>query len=81
MKSKICEVQLVSECITELTNWINEIENTFEMVQKFNFRECFFESENKKDFRINIQFQSSESKNEIYQKMNLIKANPIKFLK
>ena len=79
MKIKICEVLLVSENINELTNWIEKIENTFDEVYKFNFRECFFKSENINDFRINIRFESSETKNAIYMKMNSIKANPIKF--
>lgn len=80
MKNKLCEVLLVSEDINQLTNWIEDIENTFDDVYKFNFRECFFKTENITDFRINIQFRSSGTKNEIYIKMNRIKANPIKFL-
>ena len=78
-KVKTCEVVLISECIHELSRWIEEIEYVFEMVYKYNFRECFFKEENTKDFRINIQFQSIESKRKIYEKMNSIKANPIKF--
>lgn len=81
MKTKFCEVVLISEDIKELNNWIEKIKNTFINVYKLNFRECFFKSENITDYRINIQFESSESKNEIYKKMNLIKSNPIKFLK
>ena len=42
MKNKLCEVLLVSEDINQLTNWIEDIENTFDDVYKFNFRECFF---------------------------------------
>jgi hypothetical protein len=81
MKTKLCEVVLISEDINTLTNWIEKIEDTFNGVYKFNFRECFFKSENITDYRINIRFESNESKNKIYEKMNLIKANPIKFLK
>jgi hypothetical protein len=74
-------VVLISEDINQLTEWIEKIENTFDNVYKFNFRECFFSSLNITDFRISIQFESSEIKNEIYKKMNAIKSNPIKFLK
>ena len=78
-KNKLCEVVLISEDINDITNWIEKIEDTFEEIYKFNFRECFFKNINIKDFRINIQFKSAESKNIIYSKMNAIKANPIKF--
>lgn len=80
MKTKLCEVVLISENINQLTDWIEKIEDAFCNIYKYNFRECFFESEKITDYRINIQFESSETKNNIYIKMNQIKANPIKFL-
>jgi len=80
-KNKLCEVVLISEDKNDVTNWINEIKNTFEDVQELNFRECFFKNINVNDFRVNIRFTSNGTKNEIYSKMNSIKANPIKFLR
>jgi hypothetical protein len=51
---KRCEILLVSENMTELTNWIEKIEDTFMNVYKYNFRECIFGIDGLKviDFRI-----------------------------
>lgn len=82
MKNKLCEVNLVSENIKELNDWVLKIENTFDDVSGSNFRECNFgiDGLKVKDFRIKIQFRYSGTKNEIYKLMNQIKANHIKFL-
>lgn len=81
MKTKYCEVLIVEKVPSIMLNIIERIENTFLNVQRLNFRENFNDDQTDKDLRINLRFESSESKNEIYKKMNLIKANPIKFLK
>ena len=82
MKNKICEVKLVSEDINQLINWIEKIEDNFENVLKYNFKECCFYIDGLKiiDYRILIQFESQGTKNKIYEKMNSIKSNPIKFI-
>lgn len=80
MKTKICEVLLVAQSKKELNNWIDKIKDKFDKVSLKNFRKCFFEEENISDYRVNVQFQSTDSINSIYKEMNNIKSNPIKFL-
>ena len=80
MKIKYCDVLLVEKVPSKMLEIIEKIENTFENVYRMNFRETFSEDKTEKDLRINIRFESTESRNEIYKKMNLIKPNPIKFL-
>lgn len=77
---KNCEVLLVSQVPSILLSWIEKIKSTFENVNIPEVRKCFFEEETNADFRVNIRFTSTESKVEIYKKMNQIKANPIKFI-
>lgn len=80
MKRKYCDVLIVEKVPSKMLEIIEKIEDTFENVYRMNFRETFNEDQTEKDFRINIRFESNESKNEIYKKMNLIKPNPINFL-
>ena len=80
MKIKYCDVLLVEKVPSKMLEIIEKIENTFENVYRMNFRETFSKDKTEKDLRINIRFESTESRNEIYKKMNLIKPNPIKFL-
>lgn len=81
MKTKFCEVLIVEKVPSVMLQIIEKIEDTFTNVQRLNFRETFNDDKTDKDLRINIRFESNESKNNIYKKMNQIKANPIKFLK
>jgi len=80
---KRCKVLLVSEDINELNDWIEKIEDVFINIYKYNFRECIFGIDGLKvvDFRVDVEFESEGTKNEIYKKMNEIKSNPIKFIK
>ena len=77
---KNCAVKLISENKEEINKWLKEIKQTFGSIYNTKVKEFYFESENIIDFRTTVYFDSKESKNEIYKKMNLIKANPIKFL-
>lgn len=79
MKIKNCEVLLVSENRDEVIDWYNKITNNFNDVRGTDIRECNFPREGVKDYRKNVYFSSFLSKSKIYEAMNSIKANPIKF--
>jgi len=77
---KNCAVKLISENRNEVKKWLKQIEETFGSIYHTEIKKVCFESENITDYRTTVYFDSTESKNEIYKKMNQIKANPIKFL-
>lgn len=81
MKIKNCEVLLVSENKEEVLNWLEQIKLAFTNVRNSDIREVFFNvpGEKEKDYRTNVWFSTVLSKPKTYEKMNAIKANPIKF--
>lgn len=81
MKTKICSVYLVENDINELIDIINKIKNTFNNVSYKKIKEVDWSGNEKLDidFRTTVYFYSTKSKNNIYNKMNDIKSNHIKF--
>lgn len=81
MKIKRCSVYLVEDSIDKLIDIINKIKNTFNNVSYEKIKEIDWSGNEgiDIDFRTILYFYSTDSKNEIYNKMNAIKSNPIKF--
>ena len=64
-----------------INNVVNKIKNTFNNVSYEKIKEIDWSGNEGLDidFRTTLYFYSTDSKNEIYNKMNVIKPNPIKF--
>ena len=79
-EKKRCSVYLVEDSIDELIDIINKIKNNFNNVSYEKIKEVDWSGNEKIDidFRTTVYFYSTESKNNIYNKMNDIKSNPIK---
>lgn len=79
-KLKKCKVQLTELDKNVLNSLIDRIKQNFAIDLIGQIREAHFEGE-KSDFRCDVYFSSIDTRKNIYHRMNLIKANPITFLK
>lgn len=78
-KLKNCAVKLVSENKKDVLKWLKQIKKEFGEIHNTDIKKCCFDSENITDYRTTVYFDSTETKEQIYLRMNKIKANPIHF--
>lgn len=84
MKTYHCKVNLVENSIKELGNLIETIDEQFDEVINTEYKEVDWRGQEEIgidfDYRCSVFFSAQKTKKQIYEIMNSIKANPIKFL-